>query len=130
MSNVYMKDARLRDYGTMTCDYDNDHSNQGLKFQHSCGSGHGQKVPCPEVKRYNSLILSQFLMTKNALIFPNKKLSTPLAGQHSLSLLCNVTRQTSSQFIINTLRNKIGVQKRLARHLPYNMLLTWKKTSR
>ena len=50
---------------TMTCDYDNDHFNQELKFQHSreSGQGHwswslvrvmvtgqGQKVPCPEVK--------------------------------------------------------------------------------
>ena len=49
----------LRDCGAMTCDYDNDHFNQRLKFQHSreCGHGHGQwswlkspEVPCPEVK--------------------------------------------------------------------------------
>ena len=38
-----------RDYGTMTCDYDNGHFNQRLRFQHSRESGHGhdQKVPCP-----------------------------------------------------------------------------------
>ena len=27
--------------GTMTCDYDHDCFGQGLKFQHSCESGHG-----------------------------------------------------------------------------------------
>ena len=32
--------TRLRDYGTMTCDYDNDHFNQELKFQYSRESGH------------------------------------------------------------------------------------------
>ena len=39
MSNwVYIIDARRR---TMTCDYDNDHFRQELKFQHSRESGHG-----------------------------------------------------------------------------------------
>ncbi len=63
-------DARLRDYGTMTCDYDNDCFNQKLKLQHSRKSGHGHcqwslskspEVPCPEVKRYCSLILNTYL---------------------------------------------------------------------
>ena len=39
----------LRDCGAMTCDYDNDHFNRGLKFQHSWEvvmvNGHGQKAP-------------------------------------------------------------------------------------
>ena len=28
------------DFGTMTCDYDNDRFNQGLKLQHPRGNGH------------------------------------------------------------------------------------------
>ena len=57
----------------MTCDYDNDHFHQGLKFQHSRKSGHGHcqwslskspEVPCPEVKRYCSLILNTYLIIK------------------------------------------------------------------
>ncbi len=63
-------DARLRDYGTMTCDYDNDCFNQKLKLQHSRKSDHGHcqwslskspEVPCPEVKRYCSLIPNTYL---------------------------------------------------------------------
>jgi hypothetical protein len=55
----------------MTCDYDHDCFGQGLKFQHSRESGHshGQwswskspEVPCPEVKRYCSLILNTYLL--------------------------------------------------------------------
>ena len=42
-----------RDYETMTCDYDNDHFNQGLRFSIPVKAvivmvnGHSQKVPCP-----------------------------------------------------------------------------------
>ena len=61
-------DARLRDYGTMTCDYDNDCFNQRLKFQHSRKSGHGHcqwslsKSPVSHVKWNNcSLILNTYL---------------------------------------------------------------------
>ena len=71
MMNIFsFIDARLRDYGTMTCDYDNDCFNQKLKLQHSRKSGHGHcqwslskspEVPCPEVKRYCSLILNTYL---------------------------------------------------------------------
>ena len=55
----------------MTCDYDHDCFGQGLKFQHSRESGHshGQwswsispELPCPEVKRYCSLILNTYLL--------------------------------------------------------------------
>ena len=52
---------QTRDYGTMTCDYDNDHFNQELIFQHSRESGHGHgqwswskspEVPRPVSKQY------------------------------------------------------------------------------
>jgi len=54
----------------MTCDYDNDCFNQKLKLQHSRKSDHGHcqwslskspEVPCPEVKRYCSLIPNTYL---------------------------------------------------------------------
>ena len=55
ISNIHW----TRDCGTMTCDYDNDHFNQELKFQHSreSGLGHSQwswskspVVPCQKIE--------------------------------------------------------------------------------
>ena len=49
-------DARLRDYGTMTCDYDNDCFNQRLNFSILVKAvmvivnGHRQKIPRPASK--------------------------------------------------------------------------------
>ena len=63
-------DARPRDYGTMTCDHDNDCFNPKLKLQHFRKSGHGHcqrslsKSPVSRVKWNNySLFLNTYLRT-------------------------------------------------------------------
>ena len=52
------RDFGTRDYGTMTCDNDNDYFIQRyiiyffLKMVIVIVNGHGQKVPCPVSKQY------------------------------------------------------------------------------
>jgi hypothetical protein len=52
----------------MAHDYDNDHFNRGLKFQHyrESGHGHGQKVPKSKKMKFNfERLLKQQTKQKN-----------------------------------------------------------------